>query len=217
MTGTRREIRRSPRARASPRPGAAIAIRWMIALVDPPSAMSVTTPLSNASAREHGATGGDPPTPSPRRAGRRPSPSGRAPSARPESTPRPAASAPAPRRSTPSSTRCPSSCTCPAIGRCRPRPARSAHSSRLPALRSAQYFHTSVPLPRRRSAQAPLQHRPGGHEDRGQVHRDRAHEQAGHGLVAPAHQHHAVDRVASAGSPRPPSPAGCDRTSPSAS
>ena len=46
-------------------------------------------------------------------------------------------------------------------------------------------------------AEAAGQHRAGGHEDRGQVHRDRAHDQPGHGLVAPAHQHHAVDRVRS--------------------
>ena len=40
------------------------------------------------------------------------------------------------------------------------------------------------------------QHRAGRHVDRRQAHRDRAHDQAGRGLVAAAHQHRAVDRMA---------------------
>ena len=40
------------------------------------------------------------------------------------------------------------------------------------------------------------EHRAGGQEDHGQVHRDRAHEQPGHGLVAAAHQHRAVHWMA---------------------
>ena len=40
------------------------------------------------------------------------------------------------------------------------------------------------------------QHRPGRHVDRRQPHRDRAHDQARRGLVAAAHQHGAVDRMA---------------------
>ena len=39
------------------------------------------------------------------------------------------------------------------------------------------------------------QHRPGRHENRRQVHADRAHQQARRGLVAAAQQHGAVDRV----------------------
>ena len=44
-------------------------------------------------------------------------------------------------------------------------------------------------------AKLPRQHRTGRHEDRGQVHRQRAHQQRGRGLVATAHQHAAVDRI----------------------
>ncbi len=39
------------------------------------------------------------------------------------------------------------------------------------------------------------QHRPGRHEDRRQVHRQRAHDRRRRGLVATAHQHDAVDRM----------------------
>ena len=39
------------------------------------------------------------------------------------------------------------------------------------------------------------QHRPGGQVDHRQAGGERAHDQAGRGLVAAAHQHHAVDRV----------------------
>jgi hypothetical protein len=39
------------------------------------------------------------------------------------------------------------------------------------------------------------QHRARRHVDRRQAHRDRAHDQAGRGLVAAAHQHRAVDRM----------------------
>ena len=40
------------------------------------------------------------------------------------------------------------------------------------------------------------QHRPRRHEDRRQVRRDGPHQEAGHGLVAPAHQHRAIDGMA---------------------
>ena len=46
------------------------------------------------------------------------------------------------------------------------------------------------------AAPVAAQHRPGRHVDRRQAHRDRAHDQAGRGLVAAAHQHRAVDRMA---------------------
>ena len=48
------------------------------------------------------------------------------------------------------------------------------------------------------------QHRPGRHVDRRQPHRDRAHDQARRGLVAAAHQHGAVDRMAAQAVPRIP-------------
>ena len=41
------------------------------------------------------------------------------------------------------------------------------------------------------------QHWSGRHEDRGQIHADCAHHQAGHGLVAPAHQYTAVSWIGS--------------------
>ena len=46
------------------------------------------------------------------------------------------------------------------------------------------------------AAPVAAQHRPGRHVDRRQPHRDRAHDQARRGLVAAAHQHRAVDRMA---------------------
>ena len=46
------------------------------------------------------------------------------------------------------------------------------------------------------AAPVAAQHRAGRHVDRRQPHRDRAHDQAGRGLVAAAHQHRAVDRMA---------------------
>ncbi len=45
------------------------------------------------------------------------------------------------------------------------------------------------------AAIVPAQHRPRRHEDHRQAHRDRPHDQARCGLVAPAHQHRAVDRM----------------------
>ena len=45
------------------------------------------------------------------------------------------------------------------------------------------------------AAPVAAQHRPGGHVDERQPHRDRAHDEAGRGLVAAAHQHRAVDRI----------------------
>ena len=47
----------------------------------------------------------------------------------------------------------------------------------------------------RLAAERAGQHGPAGDDHRGQVHRRRPHEQRGDGLVAPAQQHHAVDRV----------------------
>ena len=49
--------------------------------------------------------------------------------------------------------------------------------------------------PQRRAAPVAAQHRTGRHEHRGQVHRRGAHDQARRRLVAAAHQHRAVDRV----------------------
>ncbi len=44
-------------------------------------------------------------------------------------------------------------------------------------------------------APVPGKHRPGRHEDRRQVHADRAHQHRRRGLVAAAHQHRAIDRI----------------------
>ena len=46
------------------------------------------------------------------------------------------------------------------------------------------------------AAPVAAQHRPRRHVDRRDAHADRAHDQAGRGLVAAAHQHRAVDRMA---------------------
>ena len=72
---------------------------------------------------------------------------------------------------------------------------RQAQSSIVPARSSAQYFHASLPLPRTAAAVVAAQHRARRQEDRRQVHAGGAHQQPGHGLVAAAHQHDAVDRV----------------------
>ena len=46
-----------------------------------------------------------------------------------------------------------------------------------------------------RAAPIPAQHRTGGQEQRRQIHRRGTHQQTRRGLVAPTHQHRAVDRV----------------------
>jgi hypothetical protein len=68
-----------------------------------------------------------------------------------------------------------------------------ALSSILPARFSAQYFQTSEPEPL--AVPIAAQHRPCGQEDCRQVHRCGPHQHRRHGLVATAHQHHAVDRI----------------------
>ena len=77
-------------------------------------------------------------------------------------------------------------------------PSISFHSSSLilPARFSSQYFQTSEPEPSVLAVPVAAQHRAGRHVDRRNAHADRAHEQAGRGLVAAAHQHRAVDRMA---------------------
>ncbi len=61
------------------------------------------------------------------------------------------------------------------------------------------------------AAPVAAQHRPGRQVDEGQPGAQRAHHQAGRGLVAAAHQHRAVDRVAAQQFLASPSPAGCGR------
>jgi hypothetical protein len=74
--------------------------------------------------------------------------------------------------------------------------ARQVFSSILPARKSASAFQVLEPVPSiQLSRKVPSQHGAGRHEDRGDVHRGRAHDQAGRGLVAAAEQHDAVDRV----------------------
>ncbi len=77
-------------------------------------------------------------------------------------------------------------------------PSISFHSSSpmRPARFSSQYFQASEPEPKRMAAPVAAQHRTCRHIDRRNAHRDRAHDQAGRGLVAAAHQHRAVDRMA---------------------
>ena len=76
-------------------------------------------------------------------------------------------------------------------------PSISSQSSSLmlPARFSSQYFQASEPEPSCLAAPIAAQHRPGRHIDRRHTHADRAHEQAGRGLVAAAHQHRTVDRM----------------------
>ena len=64
-----------------------------------------------------------------------------------------------------------------------------------PARSSAQYFQTSLPDPSAAPRHDAAQHRARWHEDRRDIHRDRAHEQSGRGLVATAHQHGAVGGI----------------------
>ena len=163
--------RRSDRDRARRRRGRAIAIRWMIALVEPPSAMAAVTALSNASAvrmsrgvrSSHTISTMRRPAAAAMRGcagvGRRNRRRARQRHAR------------APRRPPPSSTPCPSSCTCRSERAMPSSISRQVQSSMVPARRSAQYFQTSLPLPRRLAAPVAAQHRPGRHEDRRQVHR----------------------------------------------
>ena len=77
-------------------------------------------------------------------------------------------------------------------------PSISSHSASvmLPARFSSQYFQTSEPEPSILPCQLPRSIGPGRHVDRRHAHADRAHDQAGRGLVAAAHQHRAVDRMA---------------------
>ena len=60
-----------------------------------------------------------------------------------------------------------------------------------PARRSAQYFQTSLPDPSGRRARRRAAWVPQAGRSR-EIHRDRAHQQCGRGLVAAAHQHGAV-------------------------
>ena len=134
-----------------------------------------------------------------------------------EWTTRRAASAPAPRRPPPSSTPCPSSCTCRTSVRCRPR--SRARRTRRACRRgvSAQYFQTSLPRAEDLAAPVAAQHRAGGDHDRRQVRAGGAH----HQRRARSCRSRRAGRRRRPGSrgalPRPPSPAGCDRASCSAS
>ncbi len=161
MTGTSREIRsKSSMVSATPA-RRAIAIRWMIALVDPHSAMSVTTPLRKASAV--------------RIIDGRTSSHTRSTARRPAATAiRACAECTAGIVAAPVNV-IPSASVIDAIVEAVPivmhvpgereMPSstwRIAHESRLPALYSAQYFHTSVPLPRRSVRYRPASIGPAG-------------------------------------------------------
>ena len=77
-------------------------------------------------------------------------------------------------------------------------PSISFHSSSpmRPARFSSQYLQASEPEPKRVAAPVAAQHGAGRHINRRDAHRDRAHDEAGRGLVAAAHQYRAVDRMA---------------------
>ena len=76
-------------------------------------------------------------------------------------------------------------------------PCTPSHSSSvmLPARRSSQYFQASEPEPSTLPGIVAAQHRAGGQEDHRHAGGERAHDQPRRGLVAAAHQHHAVERV----------------------
>ena len=109
------------------------------------------------------------------------------------------------------------SCRCRTSGRCRLPSPPTAASVMLPARFSLQYFQTSRAGTEDLAAPVAAQHRTGRHEDRRQARADRTHDQPGRGLVAAAHQHGAVEGMASAAIPPPPSPGSCDRAWSSAS
>ena len=77
-------------------------------------------------------------------------------------------------------------------------PSISAQSFSLmrPARFSSQYFQASEPEPSVSPRQLPRSDRPGRHIDGRQPHADRPHYKPRRGLVAAAHQHGAVDRMA---------------------
>ena len=168
----------------------AIAIRWMTALVEPPSASTTVIAFSKDSS-----VSGD--------AGKRDDAAARrdrharvVASPRPGSTPRPAASRPAPRPRTSSSTRCPSSCSGRAIEAIRSSTASQSASrdrSRRAARPSTSTRRSRSPASRR--ASAPAASGPHGTKMNGSPRRDRAHDQRGRRLVAPAQQHRAVERI----------------------
>ena len=156
----------------------AIAIRWMSEFVDPRDRHVGDDGVAKRRRRDDVAKASGPPTPSRRCAGPLATPSGSARRRRRGSCSRPAATGRGRRPAPSSSTPFPSCCRCPASARvpsdsastrarrsCRrdSRPARSRCSSRCRAC----------------AAPAAFQHRAGRNEDRGHVHRRRAHHQAG--------------------------------------
>ena len=85
---------------------------------------------------------------------------------------------------------------CRSCARCRPRSRASRASLMVPARRSSQYFQASEPEPSTLPCQLPRSIGPAGRKIAGQVRAGRAHQQRRRGLVAAAHQHRAVDRMA---------------------
>ena len=121
------------------------------------------------------------------------------------------------RHRSPSSRPCPSSCTCRTSARCRPR-SRATRTRR--SCRRASRSSTSRRRCREPSVcprQLPRSIGPAGTKIAGRFALVAPITSAGHGLVAAAEQDDAVDRVRARALPRPPSRAGCDRASCSAS
>ena len=81
----------------------------------------------------------------------------------------------------------------------------------VPARRSSQYFHTSEPEPSTWPCQLPRSIGPAGTKIAGRPALVAPMQQRRRGLVAAAHQHDAIDRMASASAPPRPSPACCGR------
>ena len=187
--GVRRDSA-SKRSRSSAAPARpAIAMRWMMALVEPPSAMAAVTAFSNASVREDVARAAGPPRPSRRCGGRRPWPCADVRSRRPGSTMRRAASARAPRPPPPSSRPCPSSCRCRRSARCRPpsRARRTRRACRRAARPSTSRRRCRSRAPGRASCRAASARR--ARRSRAGSCWWRPSRRAGHRLVAAAHQH----------------------------
>ena len=171
-----------------------MAIRWMIALVDPPIAALVRIAFSNA-ARVMMCSGRRSSSTSRRSAGRPRC----AISMRRESTAGqvadPAAACRAPRPCRPSSRRCPSSCSARCERAMQPSATTPSSAVIRPALISASNFHTWVPEPTSLALELAVEHRAAGDHHRREVDAGRGHQQPRSGLVAAGQQHHAVQRV----------------------
>ena len=173
----------------------AIAIRWMTALVEPPSAMTTLTAFSNERMvdevlRPHG-----PPRPSRRCAGRNSDAmrewleSGAGIEAAPGSVMPSASAALVMVEAVPIVMQWPGERAIDSSMSCHCALGDVAGALLVPVLPVVAAAAEDLAAP------VGVEHRTGRHEDAGQAHAERAHQQPGRGLVAAAHQHRAVDRV----------------------